>query len=221
MQCKPRLPVLVALGFFAACGGETPQEPANGEPTEQIGIRTVLVIGSNSADGRVEATREAVQYWNSIFAGLDLRRPFDTVGFLQQAIPEDLLAAYSRSVLEQETPPTTPNSFTEIAADVVIALSDAAIISFAASLSGSGRWLVGIRSDQIPPLSLPNVPRNLVAHELGHVLGLGHNSDPAKLMCGRPATCRPSDFQSSEPRFFELTASERARLRELHVPLAP
>ena len=215
MKCKACLPLLLALGSFAACAGETPAEPDNGEPT-QAWIRTVLVVGPSSADQRVEAAREAVQHWNGKFADLGLSQPFGTVGFLRQEIQEDLLATYSRSVLEQEAPPPTSNAFTAVAADVVIALSDSAIISFAAPLGGSGRSLVGIRTDRIPPLSLPNVPRNLVAHELGHVLGLGHNSDPTKLMCGRPAACRPAAFESDEPRFFPLTDSERDRLVQLH-----
>jgi len=41
-------------------------------------------------------------------------------------------------------------------------------------------------------MNLPNVARNVIARELGHAIGLGHNSDPTMLMCGRPAPCRPA-----------------------------
>jgi hypothetical protein len=51
---------------------------------------------------------------------------------------------------------------------------------------------------------------------VGHALGLGHNDDPAMLMCGRPAPCRPDAFQSTTPRFFPLTETERAQLRALY-----
>jgi hypothetical protein len=74
------------------------------------------------------------------------------------------------------------------------------------------------RRHRLYPLTLPNVTRNLVAHELGHALGLGHNTDPAMLMCGRPASCRPDAFQSQVPRFFPLTDGELATLLSLYPP---
>jgi hypothetical protein len=47
-------------------------------------------------------------------------------------------------------------------------------------------------------------------------MGLGHNADPALLMCGRPAPCRPDAFQSTTEHFFPLSAAEKARLLVLY-----
>jgi hypothetical protein len=178
--------------------------------------RRVVVIGSHAADQRVEAVREAVEFWNEAFAQLGLEPPFGPVEFVQMDVPEEVLADYSQAILQGGRRPSLPQSLLRLPGETLIVLSDAEIISFAAPLDRRERSLVGIRTDRVPPLSLPNVPKNLVAHELGHTLGLGHNSDPTKLMCGRPAPCRPGVFRSNEPRFFELTVDEQRQLSELH-----
>jgi hypothetical protein len=98
-------------------------------------------------------------------------------------------------------------------ADVVIALSHTDLISFSVRWRAGSRGLVGIRRADIPPLSFPNTVRNVVAHELGHVLGLNHNSDDTTLMCGRPASCRPIAFTSDSARFFPLTHADEQLLR--------
>jgi hypothetical protein len=75
-----------------------------------------------------------------------------------------------------------------------------------------GRAVVVLRPGDGPPLSLPNVARNVAAHELRHVLGLNHNTDPATLMCGRPAPCRPALFHSDTTVFFPLTPTEKSQI---------
>jgi len=56
----------------------------------------------------------------------------------------------------------------------------------------------------------------VIAHELGHAIGLGHNADPTKLMCGRPWPCRPNLFRSAEPRMFPLTDEEKQQLLSMY-----
>ena len=56
----------------------------------------------------------------------------------------------------------------------------------------------------------------VIAHELGHAIGLGYNNDPTKLMCGRPAPCRPDKFRSSVGKYFPLTEVEKAYLLKIY-----
>jgi hypothetical protein len=188
--------------------------------TGQVGWRAdshrVVVVGPDETDQRLEAVQEAVEFWNETFTQLDLGPPFGRVQSVAMDIDEEWLASYSQAVLQRGPRPRLPENLLALPGETLIVLSDSDIISFAASLARGGGWLVGIRTDRVPPLSLPNVLRNLMAHELGHTLGLGHNSDASKLMCGRPAPCRPGEFRSNEPRFFELTSDELRRLSEIH-----
>ncbi len=58
-------------------------------------------------------------------------------------------------------------------------------------------------------------PRNVIAHELGHVIGLGHNSDEAALMCGSTPWCH---FTAPADDFLPLTSQEKRKLLEMYPP---
>jgi hypothetical protein len=182
--------------------------------TDGFALR-ITILGSPN-DGRIPDAREAIGYWNRELARLDrrLRLALDTIR--ADSVPDSVLRAASGEAMFGRGPATANlrAALSGIPADIVIALSQTDLISFSVPWSASTHGVIGIRRADIPPLSLPNTVRNVVAHELGHVLGLTHNADSTTLMCGRPATCRPAAFASDTPRFFPLTASDEQWLRE-------
>jgi hypothetical protein len=101
--------------------------------------------------------------------------------------------------------------------DITVYLAQSEFVSFTGPFDAGGKRVIGIRGLAFPPMSSPNVPLNVVTHELSHSIGLGHNSDPTKLMCGRPAPCRPAAFRSDTPRIFPLTDDERRGLKAMYA----
>ena len=57
------------------------------------------------------------------------------------------------------------------------------------------------------------VARNVIAHELGHTVGLRHHQDPHSLMC---VPCRTESLRNGKLDFLPLTELDRERLIELH-----
>jgi hypothetical protein len=170
-----------------------------------------ITLIARADDPRIESARAAIDYWNRRLAEIGTPFRLGAVRRLAGSIAVDELNALNANGSDDY-----PLSVERIPGDIVIALSDGDIVSFTVRWPSHHKALVGIRTQRLSPLSLPNVTRNVIAHELGHVIGLDHNADPTALMCGRPARCRPDMFASDSKRFFPLTSAELAQLRRLY-----
>jgi hypothetical protein len=155
-------------------------------------VPRILISVGQSGDARVPLVHAAVAHWNSLLAGIGS-------GF--RLGPVSMGGGTSGQ----------PGA-------IVVVLSDAEFISHVNRLPGGQGAIAMIRNTNGPPMSMPNVPRNVIAHELGHAIGLGHNADPAMLMCGRPSPCRPGLFASQTPRYFPLSAADRSKLLAMYPP---
>ena len=183
--------------------------------------RSVTILTSSLQDERFGPTNEAVDFWNEVLAGLGVATRLGKP-VVQSETPR-VVESYARLIAQRagrlpvpaRLEPEVPEALGAIEGDIIILLSEQDIMSFAWALPrlDPKRYLVVIRKVRGLDRNDPMVSRHVVAHELGHALGLYHNDAPHTLMCG---PCQPLTAESEANGFLPLTNDERARLVELH-----
>jgi len=175
---------------------------------------SIPVVGVERHDSRLVAIEKAISFWNQELEKQGVSIRLGPISYINNPDMGNAIRQLSEAFdIEQKRKISL--KFRHIPGDIMIVLSESDIVSFAMSLADR-KGLIGIHQSDTLPLSLPNVTRNVVAHEIGHILGLRHNSDPTTLMCGRPASCRPSKYASDKEFFFPLTQADKKVLMALH-----
>jgi hypothetical protein len=175
--------------------------------------RPSIVTVSEEDDPRLKAVHEARDFWNAEL--LKLGSSFRLGAVIQVGGHLDVKEFHPEFRRAPPNPFSLPEVLRRVDGDVIVALSDDSFYAFTLGWLSPRKILVGIQNEQTHPLTMPNGPANVVAHELGHVIGLGHNENPNALMCGSSPWCL---FDCPREGFLPLTDHEKTRLIEMYPP---
>ena len=212
----------IALGMPSLCIAQPAVQRSLALPRGWNFAPSISVLLTEEGDPRVALVADAAAFWNNVFSELATQFRLGALTQVGGAVPVQDLKMLAANIVGTGRPARElPESVRRLTGNIVVALSDGDFISFAARPVPGDKALVAIKDYRLFPLTLPNVARNVIAHEFGHAIGLSHNADPTMLMCGRPASCRPDLFTSEVPKYFPLNEAEKAHLRRMYSPSWP
>ncbi len=175
----------------------------------------VVIFSPDGNDVRLPMTLDAIAFWNSVATGLNLDVRLVSDVILASPVTRRL-ETYARTISQQagrlrsgQSQPSPPDEVVAVDADVVLLLSRQDLMSFAWPIPKGRGHFIAIEADELAMAQNLNIARNIIAHEIGHSLGLVHNRDPTSLMCG---PCRTSGLGSDDPEYMRLTDGDRRRL---------
>ncbi len=205
-------PLLVAVPASAQSGLD---------PVDLRG-RRVIIVAPDADDPRIELTRAALGFWNRTLSevGVDIRLREASLVVASPGVRA--IETFARFVAQRggripkgSSGPQPPPELKEVGGDVVVLLSRQPLLPFAWPLVGSPDYFVVIRAPEPRRTGDLRVLRNIIAHELGHTLGLTHHRASFTLMCGPCSAIAAAD---DTLEWLPLTDIDLERLQTLHAP---
>ncbi len=180
----------------------------------------VLIVSPSESDERLEPTLEAIEFWNRTFRDLDLEPVLVDFEVVVASPATHALENYAFKISRRAGRPSAgpyepapPEELSAMNAEVVVLLSKQNLMQFAWPLPQTTHYFIAINaSSEWSPIDARKM-RNVIAHELGHAVGLTHVDGPSALMC---QPCRMPDEREGDPAFLPLTEHDRSRLLEIY-----